>query len=80
MNIKITGSGSFIPQNKVSNIDFGQHTFLNEDGSVFGYSNDIVIAKAKAQLNREAGAEVPIGSVSLALHYLVCKTNNCCAN
>ncbi len=48
MNIKITGSGSFIPQNKVSNIDFGQHTFLNEDGSVFGYSNDIVIGKFKS--------------------------------
>ena len=30
MNIKITGSGSYIPTEVVSNIDFAQHTFLNQ--------------------------------------------------
>jgi 3-oxoacyl-[acyl-carrier-protein] synthase-3 len=32
MKIKITGIGSYI-QKKVSNTDFGNHVFLNEDGS-----------------------------------------------
>ncbi len=48
MNIKITGSGSFIPTAKVSNTDFTNHKFLNEDGSVFSYTNDIVIGKFKS--------------------------------
>lgn len=47
MNIKITGSGSYIPGLKVSNTDFSAHHFMNEDGSPFGYSNDIVIGKFK---------------------------------
>lgn len=46
-NIKITGVGSFVPSNKIANIDFDKHRFLNEDGSIFGYSNDIVINKFK---------------------------------
>jgi 3-oxoacyl-[acyl-carrier-protein] synthase III len=36
MKIKITGIGSYIPEKKVSNTDFGNHVFLNEDGSPFG--------------------------------------------
>jgi 3-oxoacyl-[acyl-carrier-protein] synthase-3 len=32
MNIKITGAGSYIPTKKVTNSDFSQHDFLNEDG------------------------------------------------
>jgi 3-oxoacyl-[acyl-carrier-protein] synthase-3 len=47
MNIKITGSGSYIPELKVSNTDFSEHHFMNEDGSPFGYSNDVVIGKFK---------------------------------
>jgi 3-oxoacyl-[acyl-carrier-protein] synthase III len=33
MKIKITGIGSYIPE-KVSNIDFNNHVFLNEDGNL----------------------------------------------
>lgn len=47
MNIKITGSGSYIPNQIVTNIDFAQHQFLNEDGSPFPYPNDVVAKKFK---------------------------------
>ena len=43
MNIKITGVGSYIPEVKVANTDFGKHVFLNEDGSPFSHPNEIVI-------------------------------------
>lgn len=45
MHIKITGSGSYIPTEKVTNLDFEKHSFLNEDGSVFPYSNEVVAEK-----------------------------------
>jgi 3-oxoacyl-[acyl-carrier-protein] synthase-3 len=45
MNIKITGSGSYIPNLKVTNQDFSNHKFLNEDGSVFNSSNDVITHK-----------------------------------
>ncbi len=45
MNIKITGSGSYIPTQVVTNFDFAKHEFLNEDGSAFPYPNDIVAQK-----------------------------------
>jgi len=48
MNIKITGSGSYIPEIRVKNTDFENHVFLNEDGSPFEYSNDVVIRKFKS--------------------------------
>ena len=48
MKIKITGIGSYIPEIKVDNTDFGNHEFLNEDGSPFGYTNDVVISKFKS--------------------------------
>ncbi|MBP6180905.1 ketoacyl-ACP synthase III [Flavobacterium sp.] len=47
MKIKITGIGSYIPEKKVSNTDFDKHTFLNEDGTPFGYPNEVVINKFK---------------------------------
>lgn len=47
MNIKITGSGSYIPDLTISNIDFAQHEFLNEDGTPFPYTNEVVAAKFK---------------------------------
>jgi 3-oxoacyl-[acyl-carrier-protein] synthase-3 len=47
MKIQITGIGSYIPERIISNTDFGNHVFLNEDGSAFGYPNDIVINKFK---------------------------------
>jgi 3-oxoacyl-[acyl-carrier-protein] synthase-3 len=45
MNIKITGSGSYIPTEIVSNKDFSQHAFLNDDGTPFPHPNDIVAEK-----------------------------------
>jgi 3-oxoacyl-[acyl-carrier-protein] synthase-3 len=45
MSIKITGSGSYIPTERVTNIDFAKHSFLNEDGSPFPYPNDVVAEK-----------------------------------
>jgi 3-oxoacyl-[acyl-carrier-protein] synthase III len=45
MNIKITGSGSYIPSQIVTNLDFAKHEFLNEDGSPFPYPNDVVAQK-----------------------------------
>ena len=47
MNIKITGSGSYIPTQIIKNADFSNHEFLNEDGSPFQYSNDVVAEKFK---------------------------------
>ena len=47
MNIKITGIGSYIPEIKVANTHFIDHVFLNEDGTPFGYENDVVIGKFK---------------------------------
>lgn len=47
MNIKITGSGSYVPEVRMKNLDFSEHVFLNEDGSPFEYSNDVVVKKFK---------------------------------
>jgi 3-oxoacyl-[acyl-carrier-protein] synthase III len=47
MNIKITGSGSYIPTQVVTNLDFANNTFLNEDGSPFGYPNNVIAQKFK---------------------------------
>jgi len=47
MNIIISGIGSYIPEIKVANKDFKNHVFLNDDGTPFGYENDVVIGKFK---------------------------------
>lgn len=45
MAIKITGSGSYIPTQTVTNTDFARHQFLNEDGSTFAVPNDVIAEK-----------------------------------
>ncbi|HCQ12988.1 3-oxoacyl-ACP synthase III family protein [Flavobacterium sp.] len=45
MNIKITGSGSYIPTKIVANSDFAKHEFLNEDGTPFAQPNEIITEK-----------------------------------
>ena len=45
MNIKITGSGSYIPTKIVANSDFSKHEFLNEDGTPFAQPNEIITEK-----------------------------------
>ena len=47
MNIKITGSGSYIPTEVVTNVDFYKHVFLNDDGTPFPQPNDIIAEKFK---------------------------------
>ena len=48
MNIKITGSGSYIPTEIISNRNFANHSFLNEDGTQINLSNEIIAEKFKA--------------------------------
>lgn len=48
MNIKITGTGSYIPNVIKENADFNNHKFLNDDGSAFKQNNDVIIKKFKA--------------------------------
>ncbi len=45
MNIKITGSGCYIPTEVVTNKDFAAHVFLNDDGTPFPHPNDVVAQK-----------------------------------
>ncbi|NQX84489.1 MAG: 3-oxoacyl-ACP synthase III family protein [Flavobacteriaceae bacterium] len=47
MNIHITGSGSYIPEDVQKNEDFYQHQFLNTDGSKIEYPNEIIVGKFK---------------------------------
>ena len=48
MNIKITGTGSCVPNVIKKNEDFSQATFLNADGSAFKQNNKVIIEKFKA--------------------------------
>ncbi|OYU79533.1 MAG: 3-oxoacyl-ACP synthase [Flavobacterium sp. BFFFF1] len=45
MAVKITGVGSFIPENEIRNTDFGNHEFLDTDGSPLTQANEIIIEK-----------------------------------
>lgn len=47
MNIRITGSGSYIPTRTVTNLDFAKHVFLNDDGSPLAYTNEVITQKFK---------------------------------
>jgi 3-oxoacyl-[acyl-carrier-protein] synthase-3 len=48
MNIKIIGSGSYIPSIVVKNENFNQHVFLTEEGQEISDSNEVIIEKFKA--------------------------------
>jgi len=48
MNIKIIGSGSYIPEIKVTNQDFHKHVFLNEDGTPLAHTTEVIIGKFKS--------------------------------
>lgn len=45
MNIRITGSGSYIPNRIVANTDFAKHQFLDDDGNPLTYSNEVITEK-----------------------------------
>ena len=47
MKIKITGSGSYIPEVVMTNADFNAHAFLSEEGEALHHTNDIIISKFK---------------------------------
>ncbi len=47
MNIKITGTGSYIPNEIEKNEDFINHQFYNDNGSVITHPTDIIIHKFK---------------------------------
>lgn len=48
MNIKITGTGSYIPDTIETNENFYQHQFLNTDGSSINHPNEVIIEKFEA--------------------------------
>lgn len=48
MNVKITGTGSYIPSNVEKNEDFHNHEFLNADGSAIKAPSEVIVKKFKA--------------------------------
>jgi len=48
MNIKITGTGSYIPTVVKKNDNFYDNKFLNADGSIINRKNDVIVSKFKA--------------------------------
>ncbi len=48
MNVKITGTGSYIPSIIEKNEDFYNHEFLNSDGSSINSTNEVIVEKFKA--------------------------------
>jgi 3-oxoacyl-[acyl-carrier-protein] synthase-3 len=48
MNIKITGTGSYIPSRIETNENFYQNKFLNADGSPISNTNEVIVEKFKA--------------------------------
>ncbi len=45
MNIKITGTGSYVPNHIQKNNDFLNHSFLTNDGTPFEIENKEIIEK-----------------------------------
>lgn len=70
MTVKITGIGSYIPELKVANTDFDKHVFLNNDGSAFANSNDLVIGKFKSITGIEERRYVNDNMVTSDIAYL----------
>lgn len=48
MGIRITGTGSYIPDTIEKNEDFFQNTFLNTDGTPIDSPNEVIVEKFKA--------------------------------
>jgi len=45
MNVHITGSGSYIPTERITSADFNQHIFLDENGIKLPFSNETIAQK-----------------------------------
>jgi 3-oxoacyl-[acyl-carrier-protein] synthase-3 len=52
--IKITGTGSYVPEMKLENASFNTMQFFDQDGQGFPYSNEILIEKFKEITGIEA--------------------------
>lgn len=48
MNVRITGSGSYIPNRAIANVEFANNQFLDEQGNPLPYSNALVAEKFKS--------------------------------
>jgi 3-oxoacyl-[acyl-carrier-protein] synthase-3 len=48
MGVTITGTGSYIPSGIAKNNRFEKNSFFNEDGSLIGQKNEVIIEKFKA--------------------------------
>ena len=70
MTVKITGIGSYIPEIKVANTDFGKHVFLNQDGTAFANTNDLLIGKFKGITGIEERRYVNEDMVTSDIAYL----------
>lgn len=70
MNISITGTGSYIPLQRVTNTAFETHTFLNDDGSPFKQDNTVIIQKFKSITGiRERRYAQPVHNTSDLAYY-----------
>lgn len=69
MNITITGSGSYIPDNKITNADFDHNFFLDEHGFAIGPTR-AVIDKFKAITGIEERRYADHGQVASDLAFL----------
>lgn len=45
MSIKLTGLGSYIPLERITNTHFKNHEFLDEKGNAFKHNNEVIIKK-----------------------------------
>lgn len=45
MSIRITGSGSYIPNRTVTNAEFAENLFLNDNGTMLNHTNEVVTEK-----------------------------------
>ena len=69
MNIKITGTGSYIPETIEKNEAFYEHEFLNSDGSVINSPNEVIVEKFKAitGINERRYAKPHLNTSDIAL-------------
>lgn len=70
MNIKITGTGSYIPTDIETNENFYGHEFLNSDGSTIKSSNEVIVKKFKAitGINERRYAKSNLNTSNLATY------------
>ncbi|TPG34757.1 3-oxoacyl-ACP synthase III family protein [Flavobacterium pectinovorum] len=70
MNMRIIGSGSYIPEIKISNKYFENHCFLDENGNSLNYSRERIIEKFSAITGIEERRYAPDHYVTSDLAFL----------